>query len=195
MRQEGDRWRRPRPDRQRRHRYDSPGPGQQVRRPPPRRGGRALRQAERGGRGPAVALAEDIASSFAEFEGVARGNPHIRAGVAASLSLVKAPFDGKYSVTSSRHVYEAETGYTVWFTVSGSHDLVAVRTGRHGSNGGGGSGVGCRPRRPGGGGHGDRHTDANDPMQLGRVKLNFPWLSDSYVTEHWALGTVQLCVV
>ena len=54
----------------------------------------------------AAALAEDVASSFAEFEGVARGNPQIRAGRAVSLSLVKAPFDGKYSVTSSRHTYE-----------------------------------------------------------------------------------------
>ncbi len=137
----------------------------------------------------AVALAEDIASSFAEFEGVARGNPHIRAGRAVSLSLVKAPFDGKYSVTSSRHVYEAETGYTVWFTVSGSHDRSLFGLVANGSNGGGGSGSGAAPAVRGVATA--IVTDVNDPMQLGRVKLKFPWLSDSYVTD-WA-RTVQLC--
>ncbi len=132
----------------------------------------------------AVALAEDIASSFAEFEGVARGNPQIRAGRAVSLALVKAPFDGKYSVTSSRHVYEAETGYTVWFTVSGSADRSMFGLVANGSARGGAApairGVATAIV-----------TDVNDPDRLGRVKLKFPWLSDSYVTD-WA-RTVQLC--
>jgi uncharacterized protein involved in type VI secretion and phage assembly len=34
-------------------------------------------------------------------------------------------------------------------------------------------------------------TDVSDPDSLGRVKLKFPWLSDSYVSD-WA-RTVQLC--
>ncbi len=132
----------------------------------------------------AVAMAEDIASSFAEFEGVARGNPQIRAGRAVSLALVKAPFDGKYSVTSSRHVYEAEAGYTVWFTVSGSHDRSLFGLVANGSANGHAPaaipGVATAIV-----------TDVNDPMLLGRVKVTFPWLSDSYVTD-WA-RTVQLC--
>lgn len=134
----------------------------------------------------AVALAEDIASSFAEFEGVARGNPHIRAGRAVSLSLVKAPFDGKYSVTSSRHVYEADTGYTVWFTVSGSQDRSMFGLVANGACGAGpASAPAVRGVATG------IVTDVNDPMDLGRVKLKFPWLSDTYVTD-WA-RMVQLC--
>ena len=137
----------------------------------------------------ATALAEDIASSFAEFEGVARGNPHIRAGRAVSLSLVKSPFDGRYSVTSSRHTYDPETGYTVAFTVSGSQDRSLYGLVANGSAGGGAGGGGSSP--------GMRGvttaivTDVNDPEAMCRVKLKFPWLSDTYVSD-WA-RTVQLC--
>lgn len=137
----------------------------------------------------AAALAEDVASSFAEFEGVARGNPQIRAGRAVSLALVKAPFDGKYSVTSSRHTYEPETGYTVWFTVSGSQDRSTYGLMTNGSGGAGSThGGGSPPIR---GVTTAIVTDVNDPMDLGRVKLTFPWLSESYVSD-WA-RTVQLC--
>ena len=134
----------------------------------------------------ATALAEDIASSFAEFEGVARGNPHIRAGRAVSLSLVKAPFDGRYSVTSSRHAYDPETGYTVAFTVSGSQDRSLYGLVANGSAGGTGA------RSPGIRGVTTAIvTDVNDPEGMCRVKLTFPWLSESYVSD-WA-RTVQLC--
>ena len=119
---------------------------------------------------------------------MARGNPQIRAGRAVSLSLVKAPFDGKYSVTSSRHTYEPETGYTVWFTVSGSQDRSLYGLMTNGSGGGSAHGGASPPIR---GVATAIVTDVNDPMDLGRVKLKFPWLSDSYVSD-WA-RTVQLC--
>jgi uncharacterized protein involved in type VI secretion and phage assembly len=132
----------------------------------------------------AKALAEEIASAFAEFEGIARGNPELRAGKAVSLAMVSKPFDGKYSVTSSRHEYDADNGYRVWFTVSGRHDrslLGLVANGAPKANGGPAlNGVVTAVV-----------TDVNDPDQLGRVKLRFPWLSDTYVTD-WA-RTVQLC--
>jgi len=132
----------------------------------------------------AAALAEDIASSFAEFEGVARGNPQIRAGRAVSLSLVKTPFDGRYSVTSSRHIYDTESGYTVAFTVSGSQDRSLYGLVNNGFSGGG--------RSPGISGVTiGIVTDVNDPEAMCRVKLKFPWLSDTYVSD-WA-RTVQLC--
>ncbi|MDQ4097472.1 MAG: VgrG-related protein, partial [Actinomycetota bacterium] len=70
----------------------------------------------------AKALAEQIAGVFAEFDGVARGNPKLRAGKAVSLGLVGQPFDGKYTLTTTRHVYDPKDGYTVWFTVSGRQE-------------------------------------------------------------------------
>ncbi len=56
--------------------------------------------------GAAKSLAEEIAGAFAEFEGVARGNPKLRAGAAITVDNVGAPFDGKYIITSSRHRYD-----------------------------------------------------------------------------------------
>ncbi|HEU5483623.1 MAG TPA: VgrG-related protein, partial [Microlunatus sp.] len=43
----------------------------------------------------AAALADDQGSSFAEFEGTARGNPKVRAGAAISIDGLGEPFDGK----------------------------------------------------------------------------------------------------
>ena len=60
----------------------------------------------------AKALAEQIAGAFAEFEGAARGNPKLRAGAAVAIDNLGAPFDGKYTVTTSRHRYDPSTGYT-----------------------------------------------------------------------------------
>jgi len=129
--------------------------------------------------GAAKALAEQIAGSFAELEGVARGNPKLRAGKAVSLGLVSKPFDGRYTLTTTRHVYDPKDGYTVWFTVSGRQErsLLGLTSGASAN----GSGMGP----PINGVAAALVTDVNDPDQLGRVKLKFPWLSDSYTTD-WA---------
>ena len=71
--------------------------------------------------------AEQIAGAFAEFEGVARGNPKIRAGTAIAIDNVGAPFDGKYTVTTSRHGYDPTTGYTTHFAVTGRQERSPVR--------------------------------------------------------------------
>ena len=57
----------------------------------------------------AGALAEQIAGAFAEFEGVARGNPKLRANAAVSVENIGAPFEGKYTITTSRHRYDPAT--------------------------------------------------------------------------------------
>jgi phage protein D len=126
----------------------------------------------------ARAMAEQIAGAFAEFEGVARGNSKLRAGKAVSLGLVKAPFDGKYVLTTTRHCYDPKDGYTVWFTVSGRQErsLYGLASG---ADGGGPSGTPVAGAVPA------LVTDVNDPDQLGRVKLTFPWLSATY-TSDWA---------
>jgi uncharacterized protein involved in type VI secretion and phage assembly len=108
-----------------------------------------------------------------------RGNPVVRAGTAVTLANAGKPFDGKYTVTGSRHVFRHDTGYQTWITVSGVED----RTLR-GLVDGGGSGT---PDRPGvviG-----QVSDNRDPEDLGRVRLLFPWLADDFVSD-WA-RTVQ----
>lgn len=126
----------------------------------------------------AAALSEQIAGAFAEFEGVARGNPKLRANAAVSIDNIGAPFDGKYTITTSRHRYDPATGYTTAFAVTGRQErsLFGLTSGGRGR--GGGQGVVVA-----------QVSDANDPQGQGRVKLTFPWLSDSYVSD-WA-RTVQ----
>ena len=131
----------------------------------------------------AKAIAEEVASSFAELEGVARGNPKLKAGSAVNVSLVGKPFDGKYVLSNSRHVYDRHEGYLTHFTVSGRGDrsLYALASGDGGT---GGAGV-------------DRVNglmigivdDVADKQGHCRVRLRFPTLSEDYVSD-WA-RTVQ----
>ncbi|WP_329036544.1 VgrG-related protein [Streptomyces sp. NBC_01725] len=134
----------------------------------------------------AKALAERIAGSFAELEAVIRGNPAVRAGSAVALNAVGAPFEGRYTVTSSRHVFDAVRGYETWITVSGQQErslfgLTGGGTGSGGSAGSGGSGGGGRCAGLVSG----TVTDTQDPEGSGRVKVRFPWLSDEYASD-WA---------
>ncbi len=88
----------------------------------------------------ATAISEQIAGASAEFEGVARGNPRIQAGTAIAIDNLGAPFDGKYVVSTSRHVYDQSTGYRTHFAVTGRQERSlyglasgAVRTGAPGA--------------------------------------------------------------
>ena len=89
----------------------------------------------------AAALAEAVAGVFAEFEGVARGNPEVRAGAAVTVDGLGSPFDGKYTVTTSRHRLDPTTGYTTSFSVTGVRDRTLL-----GLAGGGGPGHHRAPR-------------------------------------------------
>jgi len=126
----------------------------------------------------AEALADRIASTFAELEGVARGNPELRAGTAIAIDNLGEPFDGKYTITSARHVYDAAGGYTTALTVSG-REARSI----HGLTGG------SAAPSPAPGVVIAQVSDVNDPQSQGRVQLTFPWLSDDYVSD-WA-RTVQ----
>jgi phage protein D len=128
----------------------------------------------------AKALAEQVAGGFAELEVVMRGNPNVRAGTAVTLAGAGAPFEGKYTVTASRHVFDPETGYTTRVMVSGGQDRTLLGlTGSHlGGAAGGGAGVVIGVV-----------SDCRDPEKQGRVRLKFPWLDDSYASD-WA-RTVQ----
>jgi phage protein D len=129
----------------------------------------------------AKALAEQVAGGFAELEVVVRGNPNVRAGTAVTLAGAGAPFEGKYTVTASRHIFDPETGYTTRVMVSGAQDrtLLGLTGSRLGGAPGGGAGVVI-----------GQVSDCRDPEKQGRVRLRFPWLDDNYVSD-WA-RTVQV---
>ncbi|WP_330454934.1 MULTISPECIES: VgrG-related protein [unclassified Streptomyces] len=125
----------------------------------------------------AKALAERIAGSFAELEAVIRGNPEVTAGSAVALNAVGAPFEGRYTVTTSRHVFDAVRGYETWITVSGQQERSLFGlTAASGAAGGGPRWSGLVSGTV---------TDTQDPEGSGRVKVRFPWLSEEYASD-WA---------
>jgi phage protein D/phage baseplate assembly protein gpV len=126
----------------------------------------------------AKATAEQIASSFAEAEGVARGNPKLKAGAAISVGLAGSTFDGLYTITSARHVFDRE-GYKTHVSVTGRQlrSLLGLAS-QTGTNGPGRQRVppiaGVVPALV---------TNVSDSQDLARVKLSFPWLSDTYESD------------
>lgn len=126
----------------------------------------------------AKAIAEQIGSAVAEAEGVARGNPKLRAGAAVSVALVADDFAGRYTLTHSRHIFDAH-GYRTWFEVSGRQDrsLLGLVGGANGSGPPAGAAIGGVVVA--------LVTNNADPEGMGRVKLKFPWLSDNYESD-WA---------
>ncbi|MEV4331010.1 VgrG-related protein [Streptomyces sp. NPDC049597] len=125
----------------------------------------------------ARALAADLAASFAELDAVAMGIPQLRAGTAVTLAGVGAPFEGKYTISGSRHVFDPDTGYQTWITVGGRSNRSL-----YGLASGGGGGL---PQDRVGGLVNATVTDTRDPEGRGRVKLAFPWLDGEYVSD-WA---------
>jgi uncharacterized protein involved in type VI secretion and phage assembly len=128
----------------------------------------------------AKALADHLAAGQTEMTGEARGNHRLRAGTAVQVGLLGAPFDGKYVVTTSRHGYDADEGYVTWFEISGRQERSTLALA-------GGEAAGAGPAGP------SRIDgvvtavvdDVNDPDGRCRVRLRFPWLSETYVSD-WA---------
>ena len=127
----------------------------------------------------AEAVAEQIGSAFAEADGTARGNPKLKAGVAVSVAAVADAFTGKYTLSQTSHVFDEE-GYRTDFRVNGRAERSLL-----GLAGGGSSGANSGKASPINGLVIAIVTGNDDPNQLGRVKLSFPWLSDSFESD-WA---------
>ena len=126
------------------------------------------------------ALAEQIASVHAQIEGIARGNPKIRAGKAISLGVAGAPFEGKYTVTVSRHVFD-NGEYLVHFSSTGRHERSLMGM----TSAGGSSGTATSPASvtaPIPSVVSAVVTNVKDDQNLGRVKVKVPRWDDTFDT-------------
>ena len=124
----------------------------------------------------ANSLVEQLGSAAAELDGVAAGNPALRAGVAVSLAGVGAPFDGKYVLTSCRHTFDPTTG------TRRRSASVAARPARCSASSAARaapSPLRCTGVVPA------IVSNLDDPDGLGRMKVTFPWLGDKS-ESHWA---------
>jgi phage protein D/phage baseplate assembly protein gpV len=136
--------------------------------------------AEDAAKNAAKGLAAGIGSAFAEADGVVIGDPNLKAGTAVTVSGVGSPFDGKYVLTSTRHVLD-RYGYRTRFVVSGRQDRTLMGLVSHGAAGTG-SGVGQLVY----GAVPAVVTEVkDDPDNLSRVKVKFPWIDDSFSSD-WA---------
>jgi len=124
----------------------------------------------------AQAILDEINAGFVQAEGVAFGNPKLTAGGKVELSNVGTRFGGTYVLTSTQHVY-GHGRYETYFRVEGRRpqqmiDLVGE--------------VGAAPESVQWGGVvTGLVTNNNDPQQMGRVKVKFPWL-DAQLESNWA---------
>ncbi|MEU6019398.1 VgrG-related protein [Streptomyces sp. NPDC047515] len=130
----------------------------------------------------AGAVAASVSSGFGEIEAVAEGNPQLRAGEPVALGNVGPAFAGRYTATAAHHVLEPNGGYRTTVVVSAAPDrsLAGLTSGANAPSRG--------PRMPGlaiG-----VVTDIREgKTERGWVRLKFPWLDDTYVTD-W-VRTVQ----
>ena len=124
----------------------------------------------------ASGVAEQLASTFAEADGDANGNPGILAGRAVRIDGVPCQFPQTWIVTRARHIFDiAEGGYHTEFAANGRHDRSLLGLASLGATQAPLAripGVACAVV-----------TDVNDTH--GRVKVTLPWLSPDYVSD-WA---------
>jgi phage baseplate assembly protein gpV len=97
-----------------------------------------------------------------------------------ALANVGEQFAGRYTLTSTRHLFSEQAGYTTEFAASGRQErsLYGLVTGAAGG------------RRPVEGLVPAIVSDVRDPLGLGRVRLTFPWLAKDFASG-WA-RTVQI---
>lgn len=128
----------------------------------------------------AAARFAEAESEFIQADGVCRvGDPRLIAGRVVTIEGVGKRFSGDYYVTEARHIYAHGT-YEVTFSVSGRtpNTLSYLLNGDNGHDLGRINGVVTA-----------KVTSLEDPENLGRVQVMYPWLpkyKDADLNSNWA---------
>ncbi|HTQ09535.1 MAG TPA: VgrG-related protein [Fimbriimonadaceae bacterium] len=123
----------------------------------------------------AQAYIDNRETSFIGGDGLCVGHPAITAGKTINVKGVGNRFSGKYAITSATHTFTPAEGYTTQFSSSGKTpntipDLLAGERVNE-TNMKDWIAIGLV-------------TDNQDPDNLGRIKVQYPWLMDD--TSFWA---------
>ncbi len=121
----------------------------------------------------AQALYDELSGDFIKAKGVCFGDPHLQAGCTVEVRDVGFRFSGRYFVTSATHI-QNQDGYETLFTISGRKPDTISNLLQEASEGAQGWGIAI-----------GLVTNNRDPEGRGRVKVRFPWLSDSEESR-WA---------
>jgi uncharacterized protein involved in type VI secretion and phage assembly len=121
----------------------------------------------------AGSLAAQLANAWVEADGVALGDPRLRAGGRVQVNGVGTRFGGLYTLTSTTHVLSGGRGYETHFSISGrAADTIVelLEVVPTSTQWGASVVVGVV-------------TQTDDPEDLGRVRVKHPALGDD--TEGW----------
>lgn len=123
----------------------------------------------------AKARLNELNAGFLQGEGRIFGNVAVVPGAIITLQGLGTRFSGNYKVTVARHLYSNDRGYETEFTVEGLtpsmvSSLIAPQQ---------------DPPRLWHGVVPALVTNVNDPSNLGRVKVKYPWLNDAE-ESNWA---------
>lgn len=123
----------------------------------------------------AQALLEEHESVFVEAEGKCQGAPALQAGCIVEISALGQRFNGRYRVTSARHLWSTAQDYVTYFRVTGRR----TDTLRELLSDSASSSPARWPLMTA------IVTNNDDPENQGRVRCRFPWL-DSDLESAWA---------
>ncbi len=123
----------------------------------------------------AKARAQQVGSAAFEATAVVVGSPSLKAGVAVNVSGTDPALEGKWVITGSRHEFGSGT-YRTSLEFTGRQDRSIHGLVSQGAGSGRERFFGVAFAIV---------TDNDDPQQMGRVKVTYPWLSDD-AESYWA---------